>query len=125
MSEKDYDGILSSIATLINMYSFKYDIRLDFSKVAKKDKDKNELYIAMAAMIAEIYNKDVFTNLNFFARKWYGKKYNCKIKKLKNEKNTDVSKLMQIIEVTYKDTLDIEYLKAKDLIDYYLKTKGK
>ena len=125
MSEKDYDGILSSIATLINMYSLdKKEICLDFSSFDNRFGDREEVYLAMGVMVANLVGKELKANLGFFLRRKLGKKYGCKIKKLK-EKGVDVVKLQKIIKKSYEGVLDLEYYKAKDLIDYYLKTKGK
>ena len=124
MRERDYDGLLASVATLINMYSANNKaIKLDFSNLIGKFGDADELYVAMGVMVAQITGKELYINKNLFLRKRLGKKYGHKIKKLKGE-GIDVAKLMKIIRVAYKETYDIEHIKAKDLIDYYLKTKG-
>lgn len=124
MKEQDYDGILSNIATLINMYSANNKaIKLDFSNLVGKFGDVDELYVAMGVVVAQITGKELYINEGFFLRKRLGRKYRYKIKKLKGE-GIDVAKLMKIIRVTYKETYDIEHIKAKDIINYYLKMKG-
>ncbi len=84
----------------------------------------DELYVAMGVMVAQIAGKELYINKGFFLRKRLGKKYRYKIKKLKGE-GIDVAKLMKIIRVAYKETYDIEHIKAKDIINYYLKSKGR